>query len=166
MATESGITVTVDDGLAHLVMGDPPVNSFDAPFLQAITDAVLGLPDDVRALVISSSIDRIFSAGGDLPWMAAAPLEDQLQFVELCQRTYSLFEEVPYPTIAAIEGAAMGGGLELTLACDIRIFGADARVGQPEATIGLIAGAGGITRFVRLFGRSVAHDLLITGRRV
>jgi enoyl-CoA hydratase/carnithine racemase len=73
---------------------------------------------------------------------------------------------VPYPTIAAIEGAALGGGFELSLACDLRIAGPDAVLGVPEATIGLIAGAGGITRLVRAVGRGVAHDLLLTGRRV
>ena len=98
--------------------------------------------------------------------MASAPLEQQLRFVDLCQRTYSLFEEAPYPVIAAIEGAALGGGLELALACDIRILGADATLGLPEATIGLLAGAGGITRLVRAIGRGAAHDLLLTGRRL
>jgi enoyl-CoA hydratase/carnithine racemase len=98
--------------------------------------------------------------------MAGATVEEQLPYVELCQRTYSLFEEVRYPTIAAIEGAALGGGLEVTLACDIRIAGRGAVLGVPEATIGLIAGAGGITRLTRVVGRGVALDLTLTGRRL
>jgi enoyl-CoA hydratase/carnithine racemase len=166
MPDDHGIAVHDDDGVARLVLAKPPVNSFDAPFLRAISDAVGGLPRDSRALVVCSAVPRIFAAGGDIPWMAAAPLEEQLAFVELCQRTYSLFEEVPFPTIAAIEGAALGGGLELALACDLRVLGDGAVVGLPEATIGLIAGAGGITRLVRAVGRGVAHDLLLTGRRL
>ncbi len=167
MVNDSGIETEFDDGVAHLILAKPPVNQFDPPFLHAITDAVAGFPaGEVRALVVSSSVERIFAAGGDLPWMATAPLEEQLRFVELCQTTYSLFEELPYPTIAAVEGACLGGGLELTLACDIRIAGPRAKLGVPEATIGLIAGAGGITRMVRAIGRGVAHDLLLTGRRL
>ena len=166
MGSRAGLRVNVDDGLGHLVLDSPPVNRFDEPFLHAIGDAVRGLPTDLRALVVSSSVERIFAAGGDLHWMAVAPLEEQLRFVDLCQSTYSLFEEVPYPVVAAIEGAALGGGLELALACDIRILGADARIGLPEATIGLLAGAGGITRLVRAIGRGVAHDLLLPGRRL
>jgi enoyl-CoA hydratase/carnithine racemase len=161
-----GIEVHVDDGVAQLVLAKPPVNAFDAPFLTAIAAAVTGLGADVRALVVSSSVDRMFAAGGDIPWMAQAPLDEQLRFVELCQDTYSLFETVAYPTIAAIEGMCLGGGLELSLACDIRIVGPGAVLGLPEATIGLIAGAGGITRLVRAVGRGVAHDLLLTGRRI
>ena len=166
MEPEPGLKVEFDDGVAHLVLDYPPVNQFDEHFLTAITEAVETLPSDVRALVVSSSVDRIFAAGGDIPWMASAPLEEQLRFVDLCQSTYSLFEQVSYPTIAAVEGACLGGGMELTLACDIRILGPDAKLGLPEATIGLIPGAGGITRLVRAIGRGAAHDLLITGRRV
>jgi len=167
MPGDRGVDVVLDDGVAHLVLAKPPVNAFDDAFLEAISDAVLGLPEaEVRALVVSSSVERVFAAGGDIPWMASAPLADQLAFVERCQATYSLFEEVAYPTIAAIEGAALGGGFELSLACDLRVVGPGAVLGAPEATIGLIAGAGGITRLVRAVGRGVAHDLLLTGRRV
>ena len=166
MPDPTGVEVRFDDGVAQLVLAKPPVNSFDDDFLIAISDAVAGLPEDTRALVVSSSVDRIFAAGGDIPWMASTPLEPALEFVQRCQRTYSLFEEAVYPTIAAIEGHCLGGGMELSLACDIRILGDNAILGVPETNIGLIPGAGGLTRLPRLVGRSVAHDLLITGRRL
>jgi enoyl-CoA hydratase/carnithine racemase len=162
----TGIHTHVDDGVAELVLARPPVNQFDAPFLEAIRTAVDELPPTVRALVVSSEVERIFAAGGDIPWMASAPLQQQLRFVAVCQATYARFADVPYPTIAAIEGAALGGGFELALACDVRIVGEGAVLGLPEATIGLLAGAGGITRLVRAIGHGAAHDLLLTGRRI
>jgi enoyl-CoA hydratase/carnithine racemase len=98
--------------------------------------------------------------------MAAAPIEEQLPFVALCQETYSSLERLACPSIAAIDGACLGGGLELALGCDIRVVGASATLGLPEATIGLIAGAGGTQRLVRAVGQGVARDLLLTGRRI
>jgi len=155
-----------DDGVAQLVLDHPPVNSFDAAFLQAVHDAVAALPDDALALVVGSAVDGIFAAGGDIPWMAHAPMEELLPFVALCQETYSAFERLEIPTIAAIDGACLGGGLELCLSCDIRVASEGAVLGLPEATIGLIAGAGGTQRLVRAVGQGVARDLLLTGRRI
>jgi enoyl-CoA hydratase/carnithine racemase len=124
------------------------------------------LDNGTRALVVSSSLPRVFAAGGDLPWMAAASVEEQLPFVALCQRTYTAFEQLHCPAIAAIDGHCLGGGLELSLCCDIRVVGASARLGLPEATIGLIAAAGGTQRLVRAVGQGVARDMLLTGLRI
>jgi enoyl-CoA hydratase/carnithine racemase len=154
------------DGLAHLRMDYAPVNQFNSGFLQQLHDAVSSLGEDTRALVLSSGLPRIFAAGGDLEWMASATLAEQLPFVELCQRTYSAFEELACPVIAAIDGHCLGGGLELALCCDIRVVGESARLGLPEATIGLIAGAGGTQRLVRAVGQGVARDMLLTGLRI
>lgn len=155
-----------DDGVARLVMDRPPVNQFDAPFLTSILEAVSSLGPETRALVVSSAVPRMFAAGGDIPWMASATIEEQLPFVALCQDTYTAFERISCPTIAAIEGHCLGGGLELSLACDIRVAAAGADLGLPEATVGLIAGAGGTQRLVRAIGQGVARDMLLTGRRI
>jgi enoyl-CoA hydratase/carnithine racemase len=155
-----------DDGLAQLVLNRPPVNQFDAPMLEQIAAAVATLGPDTRALVVSSSVPRMFAAGGDLPWMATAPIADQLPFVALCQRTYSAFEELHCPVVIAIDGHCLGGGLELALCCDIRVVGRSAKLGTPEATIGLIPGAGGTQRLVRAVGQGVARDMLMTGLRI
>jgi enoyl-CoA hydratase/carnithine racemase len=160
------VTLSHDDGLSHLVMDYPPVNQFDSGFLQEILDAVHTLDASCRALVISSAVPRMFAAGGDLPWMASATVEEQVRFVELCQRTYSSFEELAGPTIAAIDGHCLGGGLELSLCCDIRVAGESAQLGLPEATIGLIPGAGGTQRLVRAAGQGIARDMLLTGLRI
>ena len=101
--------------------------------------------------------------GGDIPWMATATIDEQLPFVALCQRTYSAFEELHCPVVIAIDGHCLGGGLELALCCDIRVAGRSAKLGTPEATIGLIPGAGGTQRLVRAVGQGVARDMLMTG---
>jgi enoyl-CoA hydratase/carnithine racemase len=160
------VRVVHDDGVAQLIFDHPPVNSFDAAFLEAVHDAVGALPEDTLALVVGSAVEGIFAAGGDIPWMARAPMDELLPFVALCQETYSAFERLEIPTVAAIEGACLGGGLELCLSCDIRVASESSALGLPEATIGLIAGAGGTQRLVRAIGQGIARDLLLTGRRV
>ncbi|HET9103961.1 MAG TPA: enoyl-CoA hydratase/isomerase family protein [Solirubrobacteraceae bacterium] len=164
--TETRISVSHDDGLAHLVMDYAPVNQFNTGFLQEISAAVSGLADDTRALVVSSAVPGIFAAGGDLPWMASATIEEQLPFVALCQDTYSAFERLSCPVVVAIDGHCLGGGLEMSLCCDIRVVGESARLGLPEATIGLLAAAGGTQRLVRAVGQGVARDMLLTGLRI
>ena len=160
------VRVRHDDGLAHMVLDRPPVNQFDAPLLNEIGDAVAQLGEETRALVVSSAVPGMFAAGGDVPWMAAAPIAEQLPFVELCQVTYSAFEALHCPVVVAIDGHCLGGGLELALCCDIRVAGRGARLGLPEATIGLIAGAGGTQRLVRAAGQGVARDMVMTGLRI
>lgn len=155
-----------DDGVATLTFDRPPVNAFDAPFLTRVLDAVMSLGPETRALVVTSAVPRMFAAGGDIPGMARASLEELLPFVKLCQEAYSSFERIHCPTVAAIDGPAMGGGFELALGCDIRVVGADALLALPEATIGLIASGGGTQRLVRAVGQGIARDLLLTGRRI
>jgi enoyl-CoA hydratase/carnithine racemase len=154
------------DGVAHLRMDRPPVNQFDPALLEQVLAAVESLGAETRALVISSAVEGCFAAGGDIPWMAAAPLAEQLDFVALCQDTYTAFETIGCPSIAAIDGHCLGGGLELSLCCDIRVVSRSSHLGLPEAEIGLIAGAGGTQRLVRAIGQGVARDMLLTGRRI
>lgn len=154
------------DGVAHLRMDRPPVNQFDPALLEQVLAAVESLGAETRALVVSSNVDGCFAAGGDIPWMASAPLAEQLDFVALCQDTYSAFERIECPSIAAIDGHCLGGGLELSLCCDIRVVSRSSSLGLPEAEVGLIAGAGGTQRLVRAIGQGVARDMLLTGRRI
>jgi enoyl-CoA hydratase/carnithine racemase len=164
--TTSWVSLERDDGVAVIQFRRPPVNQFDDAFLTQVLDSVEDLGEETRALVVTSAVERMFAAGGDIPWMATAPMDKQLPFLELCQRCYAAFEQIACPTIAAIEGPCLGGGLELALACDIRVAGRGAVLGLPESTIGLIAGGGSTQRLVRAVGQSIARDLLITGRRV
>jgi enoyl-CoA hydratase/carnithine racemase len=166
MATDARIRVEHDDGLAQLTLAHPPVNQFDLEFVRLVRETVEGLPARTRAVVVGSDVPGVFAAGGDIPWMASAPIEEQLVFVRECQDAYSSFERLRCPAIAAIDGHCLGGGLELSLCCDVRVVGESASLGLPETTVGLIAGAGGTQRLVRAVGQGVARDLLLTGRRV
>jgi enoyl-CoA hydratase/carnithine racemase len=166
MPASDWIGLEHDDGLAHLTLTRAPVNQFDTALLEALLAAVRDLGEETRALVLSSGLDRVFAAGGDIPWMAGAPIEEQLPFVALCQEAYSAFERIACPTVVAIEGHCLGGGLELSLACDIRVAAAGASLGLPEAGVGLIAGAGGTQRLVRAIGQGASRDMLLTGRRL
>jgi enoyl-CoA hydratase/carnithine racemase len=163
---EPRLRLTHEDGLSHLVLDYAPVNQFSSSFLQEIRGAVSSLDARTRALVVSSAVPGMFAAGGDLPWMAESAVEEQVRFVELCQQTYSAFEILACPAVVAIDGHCLGGGLELSLCCDIRVVGESAKLGLPEATIGLVAAAGGTQRLVRAVGQGVARDMLLTGRRI
>lgn len=166
MPAATWIELEHDDGVVTLTMARPPVNQFDRELIEQVLEAVEGLGPETRALVVASSVGRVFAAGGDLPWMASATIEEQLPYVALCQDAYTAFERIHCPSIAAVEGHCLGGGFELCLACDIRVAGRDAGFGLPEATIGLIAGAGGTQRLVRAVGQGIARDMLLTGRRI
>src|SRR5687768_15362925 len=95
--------VAVEDGVALLELDHPPVNQFNAATLRALLDTVEGLPDDTRAVVVASTVERVFAAGGDIPWMASAPMDELLAFLKLCQDTYTAFERLDCPAIAAID---------------------------------------------------------------
>ena len=160
------LNVTSDDGVVEITMAYPPVNAFSGEFLQEILDAVRSVPADTRAVVVASSVDKIFAAGGDIQFMANGTLEEQLAYVALCQATYSSFEELECPAIAAIEGACLGGGVELSLGCDLRVVAESSKLGLPEVALGILPGAGGTQRLGRAIGGSVARDLMLTGRRI
>lgn len=116
---------------------------------------------DVRAMILTGE-GKAFAAGADI-----AELRDRSRadaFLGINSRLFHRIEQFPWPTIAAIEGFALGGGCELCLACDLRIAGRAARFGQPEIGLGIVAGAGATYRLARLVGLGRARDLLFTGR--
>ncbi len=159
------VRVELRDEVAEIILDSPPVNAFSEAFLHALLAAVRRV-SDTRAVAVVSALEGMFAAGGDIPFMAAASMESQIGYLDLCQETYRAFEELSCPVVAAIDGACLGGGLELALACDIRIAGSASVLGLPEATIGLIAGGGAIHRLERAVGQTWARDLLLTGRRL
>jgi enoyl-CoA hydratase/carnithine racemase len=166
MTGDAWVRLEHDDGVGTLVLDRAPVNAFDTAFLTAVLEAVESLGSETRALVVTSAVPRMFAAGGDIPGMARATIDELRPFLQLCQDAYSSFERVHCPTIAAIDGPCLGGAFELSLGCDIRVAGREAVLGLPEATIGLIPSGGGTQRLVRAVGQGVARDLLLTGRRV
>jgi methylglutaconyl-CoA hydratase len=120
----------------------------------------------VRVVVVQSTVDRVFCAGADLKERVAMTPPEVGAFVHGLRSAFSGLEALPMPTIAAIEGAAMGGGLELALACDFRVCGSGAVLALPETGLAIIPGAGGTQRLPRLIGMSKAKEMCFTGRRV
>jgi enoyl-CoA hydratase len=120
----------------------------------------------VRVVVLTGAGDRAFAAGADIKYMSGLEVEEAKEWGELGQTVGRLLETIPKPSIAAINGFALGGGCELALACDIRYAASTAKLGQPEVNLGIIPGWGGTQRLARVCGVGVAKELILTGRVV
>jgi enoyl-CoA hydratase len=164
---EELVHVEVADGVAVLTLDRPPMNAFDLDLgrevLQRIRDA--GERADVGALVLTGG-RKLFAAGADVKAMATWGPDEVKPSVDALGDACDLLEMLPIVTIAAVNGYALGGGLELALACDLRVAADDAVLGQPEIALGVIPGAGGTQRLVPLIGAGRARDLVYTGRRI
>jgi enoyl-CoA hydratase/carnithine racemase len=154
--------------VARLEFNNPPMNLMSDPMLEAFEAALATLeaaaPGDVRAVVVSSAAEKAFSAGSDVKAFAnhvgPAGRAHHARDEEVCARLALL----PMPTIAAIEANALGGGLEIALACDIRVASENAKLGLPEVRLGVTPGAGGTQRLPRAVGVARAKELALTGR--
>jgi enoyl-CoA hydratase len=129
--------------------------------LRALLERAHRLPD--CAALVFTARGRFFSAGADIKLMQTAGSESLVELARDMQAVFDAIERFPAPTLAAVGGIATGGGLELALACDIRVAAAEARVGLTETRIGLIPGAGGTQRLVRIAGRAVALKMILGG---
>lgn len=121
---------------------------------------------ELRVLILRSAIPAMFCAGADLKERAKMPQAEVGPFVGSLQRLSSDLAELPIPTIAAIDGAALGGGLELALCCDMRVASFNAKLGLVEARLAIIPGAGGTQRLSRLIGPAKAKELIFTARMI
>jgi enoyl-CoA hydratase/carnithine racemase len=127
--------------------------------------ALIKKGDDLRVVVVTGA-GKVFSAGADLKERRAMTLEQTWGFLDELNRLINAVAEFPRPVVAAINGAAFGGGLELALACDIRIAADTAELGLTEVRLGIIPGAGGTQRLSRIASVAAAKELILTGRRV
>ena len=161
------VTMQVEDGVGLIRLDRPPANAFDTAMGLALSAAVreAGDRDDVGAVVLWGG-PKIFAAGADLKGLVDAGAEQARPQVDALGEACDLLEALPKVTIAAINGYALGGGLEVALACDLRVAGEDAKLGQPEIRLGVIPGAGGTQRLVPIVGAGRARDLVFTGRIV
>lgn len=128
---------------------------------QAFADAANA--DDVRVVVLTGAGPKSFVAGADIAEMSALSAMEGREFSLVGQRLMRRIERMPKPVIAMVNGFALGGGLELAMACHLRIAAATARLGQPEINLGLIPGFGGTQRLLRLTGRAAALELCLLG---
>ncbi|MCY7783600.1 MULTISPECIES: enoyl-CoA hydratase [unclassified Bacillus (in: firmicutes)] len=121
---------------------------------------------NIRCVILTGTGEKAFCAGADLKERIKLKEDQVLESVSLIQRTAALLEALPQPVIAAMNGSALGGGLELAMACDLRIAAESAMLGLPETGLAIIPGAGGTQRLPRLIGRGKAKELIYTGNRV
>jgi enoyl-CoA hydratase len=155
-----------DEQIAVLTFDRPPLNAIDEQVvteLAAATAELAGDPDS-RAVLVRSALEGVFMAGADIhefERIAAEGVERAL----VAQEVFTAFEALPQPTVAAINGHALGGGLELTLVCDFRFLARaeGALLGLPEVRLGLLPGAGGTQRLTRLVGAGRATELIMKG---
>ena len=146
-------------GLAEITINRPQaLNALNDEVLAGLEGAfhALGVDRSIRAVILTGS-GRAFAAGADVKAMADYTPQDALFFAQRGQRIFNLIEDYPHPVIAAVNGYALGGGLELAMACDLRIGSELAKVGQPEVKLGVIPGFGGTQRLARVVGRSPAR---------
>ena len=161
------VDLSIDGQVAVLRLQRPPANAIDLALgeeLQGLIEEASGRPD-VGAIVITGG-PKIFAAGADIKAMATWGPEEVRPSVDALGGACDLLQEIDSVSIAAINGYALGGGLELALGCDLRYAAADAKLGQPEIGIGVIPGAGGTQRLVRLTGPGRTRELVYSGRTV
>jgi enoyl-CoA hydratase len=144
------------------------MNALDRPTLEELRSRLRELAGDaeVGVVVLTGSGEKAFVAGADIKYMSGLGVEEAQTWGELGHNCAQLLEIMPKPTIAAINGFALGGGCELALACDLRYAASSARLGQPEINLGIIPGWGGTQRLARVCGLGVTKELILTGRLV
>ncbi|MGO9907871.1 MAG: enoyl-CoA hydratase/isomerase family protein [Solirubrobacteraceae bacterium] len=160
------VTFTPDGSVGFITLDHPPANSYDLAFMTEYSSAVdEALSGATRVVVVQSGNSKFFSAGADIKRFLEAGVEDSMEMIRVSQATFRRMAAAPQVFIAYIAGHALGGGLEIALACDIRLAAAGPyKLGLPEVTLGLLPGNGGTQRLTRLIGPSRALELLISGR--
>ncbi|SNQ47000.1 putative enoyl-CoA hydratase echA17 [Frankia canadensis] len=161
------VRLEVADGVGTIRLDRPPVNALNdamrTELVAAATEAARR--DDVRAVVVYGG-ERSFAAGADVSELATTDLPTIVANVRRLQDSLGVLATLGKPTIAALTGFALGGGLEIALSCDFRMAAENAKLGLPEVLLGTIPGGGGTQRLARLVGPAVAKDILYTGRQV
>jgi enoyl-CoA hydratase/carnithine racemase len=163
------VSFSSDEGIGVITLDKPPANSYDITFIEELAEAVhaAASDDSVKVVVLRSASEKFFSAGADVKAFKENTVEANMEMIRASHETLSSIATIPKVFIAEINAHALGGGLEIALACDLR-FAADGdyRLGTPEVTLGVLPGNGGTQRLPRLIGWSRALDLMVTGRTV
>jgi len=163
------ITTSKTDGIYTVKINRPDkLNAMNMDVAEELikTFENLGKDDSVKVIILTGEGDKAFSAGADIEYMSKISPDESVEYAKLGQLVTSTVELVKQPTIAAVNGFALGGGCELAMSCDIRLAADTAKMGQPEVTIGIPPGWGGTQRLMRIVGIAKAKELVYTGRMV
>jgi enoyl-CoA hydratase/carnithine racemase len=160
------ITLAREESYALITLNRPPANAISEPLITEVNAALNSVQtdDSVRAIILTGAGDKIFCGGADLG--SAFSGGDVEQFIRFGNSVMRKIERFPKPVIAAINGHAMGGGMEIAMACHFRLMKETARMGQTESNLGIIPGYGGTQRLPRLIGRTKALEFLLLGTQV
>jgi enoyl-CoA hydratase/carnithine racemase len=166
---EPTILVQKENGVVTLTLNRPEaMNSLSFPMLLDLKAAVDGLEFDpqARCLIVTGAGDRAFCAGADLKERATLSEDEVRRYIQTIRTVFTQVDNLPIPAIAAVNGAALGGGTELALACDLRVVAEEATLGLTETTLAIIPGAGGTQRLPRIIGKAKAKEMILLGRRI
>lgn len=155
-----------DGHIGYLTINRPEaLNALNSELLKDLKALLSELKNrkDLRCLIVTGSGEKAFVAGADIKEMQNRPEEEGQRMAEEGQGVFKIFEELHCPVIAAVNGFALGGGLELALACDFIVASEKAKLGLPEVSLGLIPGYGGTQRLSRAVGKSIARMMILTG---
>jgi len=158
-----------DSGVAIITLNDPPMNAFTHEMMKDLDEAILDarFDNDVHVLILTGHGDRFFCAGANIKMLSEVDPTFKYYFGLHANETLSRLESTPKLVIAALNGHAVGGGLEIALACDLRIARkGSGKVGLPEVNLGLMPGSGGTQRVTRLIGKSRALQLMIEAQNL
>jgi enoyl-CoA hydratase len=155
-------------GVWLVSMASPPANALSVPLLDGLHAAIdaAEAAGNVRVMIVSSALDGFFAAGADIKHLAKIDAESFAGYGAQMRAVNDRIAAAPWLSVAAVDGLALGGGLELAMACTLRVSGPRARYGLPEVRLGLIPGAGGTQRLPSLVGRGRALDIMLTARQV
>jgi enoyl-CoA hydratase len=159
------VKLEIQEKVAQITMDHPPVNSLSPAVIDELDEVLrhIQAQDQILAIVLTGAGPKIFVAGADIKAMSGMTPAEAQQLAETGQRTLNRLEEMAKLTICAINGLALGGGLELAMACDLRICAEHAKMGQPEINLGIIPGFGGTQRLPRIIGSARALEMLLSG---
>ncbi|MDE3076682.1 MAG: enoyl-CoA hydratase/isomerase family protein [Chloroflexota bacterium] len=168
-APERLIDYSVADGIAVIQLQNPPANTYSYEMMLQLDQAILQarMDDRVQVVVVRGEGEKFFSAGADIAMLARVTPEFKYYFCLHANETLNRLEQTPKLVIAALNGHTVGGGLEIALACDIRIARRDAgRIGLPEVALGVLPGTGGTQRLARTIAKGRAMEMLVEGKNL